>query len=52
MSLLTPILVVIVAWWLGTGLVLYLQQSIVKARKPLIVILIALSVLSLAAMLV
>lgn len=52
MSLLAPILVVIVAWWLGTGLVLYLQQSIVKVRTPLIVTLITVSVASLAAMLV
>lgn len=37
MSLVTPVLIVIAAWWLGTGLVLYLQQRIVNAKTPLIV---------------
>lgn len=50
MSLLAPILVVIVAWWLGTGLVLYLQQTIVKVRTPLFVTLITVSAASLCAM--
>jgi len=44
--------VVIVAWWLGTGLVLYMQQTIVTIRRPLILTLILVSAASLAAMLV
>ncbi|MFK7994713.1 MAG: putative photosynthetic complex assembly protein PuhE [Granulosicoccus sp.] len=52
MSLLTPILVVIVAWWLGTGMVLYLQQSIVNIRTTLIASLVTMSIVSLAAMIV
>ncbi|MFK8082892.1 MAG: putative photosynthetic complex assembly protein PuhE [Granulosicoccus sp.] len=50
MSLLGPILVVIVAWWLGTGLVLYLQQTIVRVRSPLIATLLTVSALSLVCM--
>ncbi|MFK7861246.1 MAG: putative photosynthetic complex assembly protein PuhE [Granulosicoccus sp.] len=52
MSLLGPILVVIVAWWLGTGLVLYLQQTIARVRTPLIVTLIGVSLVSLVCMVV
>jgi len=52
MSFLVPIVVVIVAWWLGTGLVLYMQQTIVTIRRPLILTLILVSAASLAAMLV
>ena len=48
MSFLTPILVVIAVWLIGTGLVLFLQQSIKRVRGPLIVSLAVVSVLSLA----
>ena len=52
MSLLTPILVVIAVWWIGTGLVLFLQQSIVRVKTPLIVSLVVVSLLSLAALVI
>lgn len=48
MSLLTPILVVIAVWWIGTGLVLFLQQSIVRVKAPLAISLVVVSLVSLA----
>ncbi len=47
MSLLTPILVVIAVWWIGTGLVLFLQQSIVRVKAPLAISLLVVSLVSL-----
>lgn len=50
MSFLAPVLFVIAAWWLGTGLVLYLQQRIVNARAPLMLALFFIATASVAAM--
>jgi len=50
MALVTPILIVIAAWWIGTGVVLYLQQRIESARTVLMGALFSVSTLSLAAM--
>lgn len=36
MSIVYPVLIVIATWWIGTGVVLYLQQRIEIARAPLI----------------
>ena len=41
MSFVTPILIVIATWWIGTGLVLYLQQRISSVQRILIVSLLA-----------
>lgn len=47
MSLLIPIIIAIGVWWIGTGVVLYLQQQLRSTRLRLIV---SLSVLSLLAL--
>ena len=47
MSFLTPILVVIAVWWMGTGLVLFLQQSIARANTRLAICLAVVSLFSL-----
>jgi len=47
MSFLTPILVVIAVWWMGTGLVLFLQQSIARANTRLAICLAVVTLLSL-----
>lgn len=50
MSLVAPILIVMFTWWIGTGMVLYLQQRIPLVRTPLILSLLAFTVASLCAM--
>jgi len=52
MSLVIPILIVIAAWWIGTGLVLYLQQRIERTPTALVLTLICVSSVSLAMMIV
>ncbi|MDB3936330.1 putative photosynthetic complex assembly protein PuhE, partial [Granulosicoccus sp.] len=51
MSFVAPILFVIITWWVGTGVVLYLQQRISRVRTGLIVTLAMVSVASLFALL-
>lgn len=50
MSLVTPILIVVALWWLGTGIVLYLQQRVVRVGLPFLVCLCAMALLSLFGM--
>lgn len=47
MSLVYPVLIVIATWWIGTGVVLYLQQRMQLTRTPLILTLILISLASL-----
>ena len=50
MSFVAPILFVIITWWVGTGVVLYLQQRISRVRTGLIVTLALVSLASLFAL--
>lgn len=50
MSFVTPILIVVAFWWIGTGIVLYLQQRIVRIRLPFLAGLSATALLSLLMM--
>lgn len=52
MTLLFPVLIAILAWWVGTGVVLYLQQRIRPVRKPLIISLGLMASISLLAMVI
>lgn len=47
MSLVNPVLIVIVTWWVGTGVVLYLQQRTRQTSAVLVIALLATSAASL-----